>query len=237
LFSSLLLSWISWNHRFVFALLSSADAEKKFEYIDQTLYPTWIVISKVGVGYPILSALFLIFVFPYPSRWVYSYARNEQKKLKEIQQRIDDETPITHEEARALKAAIRKADADFEREMDAKNKLILKLREEIASLEATSEKPVNITSEKSEASPRQESIELDKRSMAILRQIASSTSGIERQQIVSGQNEQDRLMNQFSLDELLRHDFVRITPRGSVLSSAKGRAHIVLGGVNPLVKA
>lgn len=134
LLSSFLISWAAWNHR-LFLVLASSDLKLKerFEFVDSVLYPTWREVCGRGMAWPLLSALALLFLYPVPGRWVYQYVRKEQKRLKEIQQRIDDESPITREEAKGLRAAIWKADADFQKEIRERDDLITHLKAELAS--------------------------------------------------------------------------------------------------------
>jgi hypothetical protein len=130
LLSSFLIAWTAWNHRLLAVFLTSdMKIKEKFAYVDEVLYPGIHEIGLRGFLWPLLSALALLFLYPVPGRWVYQYVRTEHKRLKEIQQRIDDETPMTMADARELRVAIRKAEQEF----DAQNKVIAGLRETIAN--------------------------------------------------------------------------------------------------------
>jgi len=231
LFSTLLITWATWNHRLFFALVSSSELQKKFDYIDEVLYPTWKEVLGRGTLFPLLSALFLIYVFPKPARWVYEYTREEHKELKKIQQRIDDETPITVEEARELRSAIRKAEAEFDKAIDERNKLIEKLKLEISQVdlaEAKSENVLSLSAKSSKDKPDNEQI--DERQVEALYRIAKSREGLEIDQLISSKNDRDRILIQHAIDELLRKRLIEYfasrysaTPRGRAKLVENGR--------------
>jgi hypothetical protein len=137
LLSSFLISWAIWNHR-LFAVLITSDMKikEKFAYADNVLYPTVREVGFRGFLWPLSSALILLFVYPIPGRWVYEYVRKEQKRLKEIQQKIDDETPLTREEARELRIQVRQAATEFERVIAERETQIKDLQRELEGLRA-----------------------------------------------------------------------------------------------------
>jgi hypothetical protein len=97
------ISWVAWNYRFIFVLISSMPVAERFAYIDSNIFDSYQNIFLHGTLYPLLTTLSLIFIYPVPAKFVYEYWRKRQRELKEIQQRIDDETPLTREEARELR--------------------------------------------------------------------------------------------------------------------------------------
>ena len=132
LFGAFVLSWLVWNYRLVVVLLATGTFEHKFAYIDTVLYKgdsiydLWTLLV-----YPLGSALLFLFLYPFPAQWVYSFWRQQQKKLKMIRQKIEDETPLTIEEARKLKKGFSNISQDYEnvilvheREIDRLKKII-----------------------------------------------------------------------------------------------------------------
>ncbi|ELY4158743.1 hypothetical protein SMZ39_001427 [Cronobacter turicensis] len=122
-----LISWFIWNYKFVFTLFSDMKIQDKFKYIDS-------VILTEGGGYflrfvvfPLLTTAFFIFIYPYPAKFTYAFFRKRQVELKKIQQELDNETPITKEEAKKIRSDAIKMSIDFEQEIE-------KLREENLSL-------------------------------------------------------------------------------------------------------
>lgn len=117
LFGAFSISWIVWNHRFFIVLFSSMPAHSKFEYIDQTLYCDpylrwiWWVIG------PLVTAALLLFIYPYPAKWVYQFWRKRRKELLEIRQRIEDESPMTLEEGRRIRRRNVELQTEYELEL------------------------------------------------------------------------------------------------------------------------
>lgn len=104
LFGAFAFSWVAWNYRALLAVLSKMSFQEKIGYFD-TLYPTfwhWLGYCLAG---PLLVAVLFLLAYPHPARWMYRYWANQHKELKKVQQSIEDETPLTQEEARALRKA------------------------------------------------------------------------------------------------------------------------------------
>ncbi len=99
---SLALAWVAWNFRSVLALLSTMSVREKLIFWAET-YPTteeWLIRAIV---LPFVTTVLFILLYPYPARWTYHYWHWQRKKLKEIEQRIDDVTPLTQAEAKELR--------------------------------------------------------------------------------------------------------------------------------------
>lgn len=122
-----LLSWVIWNYKFIFTLFSDMKIEDKFKFIDGSIYSGDYSHFIYGLLLPFVTTLFFIFIYPYPAKFAYAFFRKRQAELKEIQQRIDDETPLTRDEARKIRSDAVKMSIEFEQEIE-------KLREENLSL-------------------------------------------------------------------------------------------------------
>lgn len=75
-----LISWLAWNHRMVFVLLSDLKVVERFHYIDESIYPTAKAFLLLNFGRPLLSTLAYIFVLPWPTEWVHKW--NLRRKLR-----------------------------------------------------------------------------------------------------------------------------------------------------------
>uniref|UniRef100_Q47D47 Uncharacterized protein n=1 Tax=Dechloromonas aromatica (strain RCB) TaxID=159087 RepID=Q47D47_DECAR len=104
LFGAFAFSWVAWNYRALLALVSDLEFADKMAFIDKA-YPTAWELSLHGALGPLISALLFLWLYPYPARFMYSYWAKQQKELKKVQQSIEDETPLTQEEANALRKA------------------------------------------------------------------------------------------------------------------------------------
>jgi hypothetical protein len=215
LLSSFLLAWVAWNHR-LFVVLISSDfkGREKFAYVDEILYPHWQQVVGRGFALPLLSALFILLIYPIPSRWVYQRVRADQKRLKEIQQKFDDQTPMTIAEARELRVAIRKA----EEIADAKDKIIGDLRSTVA----TQEKIIRDATTTAVSDPVVRP-QLNQRQSNILALISENgTVGLQQLQLRSAEpsvvveHEVDEMMAENLLDEGEGSGdrYLKITPEG-----------------------
>lgn len=127
-------SWVLWNHRFITVLLSNMEPIEKFKVVDTVLYSTWDSLLWKMAAFPLLTTALFIFLYPYPARFVFEFTRKHQKRLKEIRQRIDDETPLTVEESREIRSAALQAQLRYEKDMQAFSEENQQLRAELQKL-------------------------------------------------------------------------------------------------------
>jgi hypothetical protein len=104
LLSTFTFSWIAWNFRTVIVFFSDDALAVKLNNLD-ILYPTLEVYLTRGLGFPILSTVLFIFLYPYPAKIAYRHWQKQHALIKKIQQEIEDATPLTQEEALALRKA------------------------------------------------------------------------------------------------------------------------------------
>jgi len=134
------ISWFAWNIRAIVALISDMSFQEKIDYWN-SLYPlTSDIVISVFIG-PLISASLFILLYPYPARWAFQFWYTQHKRLKEIQQKIEDKTPLTQEEANAIRRTALDQQAQLQsqlREISAGNKELSEnnrmLLEEIARL-------------------------------------------------------------------------------------------------------
>ncbi|WP_454252724.1 hypothetical protein [Pseudomonas sp. Marseille-Q7302] len=132
LLGSFLIAWCGWNYKFVLVLISSMEAEKKLAYINANLYPSiWDKVLE-GFTYPLVTSLVLIFAYPWPARWIFSYSRKQQLRLKKLQYEIDEDTPLNMEDARELRRSNSKIVEDFEKEISLQKSQIERQKEQLS---------------------------------------------------------------------------------------------------------
>lgn len=102
LFTTFAISWISFNIRSITVFFSDLDPERKIGYWNE-FYPTTADWLLHCLAYPFIAATVVIIVYPIPARLAYHYWHWQFLKIKKIQQKLEDETPMTHEEAGALR--------------------------------------------------------------------------------------------------------------------------------------
>jgi hypothetical protein len=79
LLASFTASWCLWNYKFIVILFSANSVERTFQLIDEVAFPDIPTILTKGVLYPTIAACIYIFLFPYPTRWVYGFTKRQKK--------------------------------------------------------------------------------------------------------------------------------------------------------------
>jgi len=205
------ISWLAWNYRFVLVLISSMPVEDKFKFIDNNIFNSSQDIFFYGTLYPFLTTLSLIFIYPIPAKFVYEYWRKRQRELKEIQQRIDDETPLTREEARELRHETLNARLEFEQELETRSGEIARLKETFKELQSREKTEVDRPAKKSTKPAPSKVAEthnaLDENQVQMLRNIAESENGVYEQFIISSSGN-DKILAEYNLGELEAREYV-----------------------------
>jgi hypothetical protein len=234
LLGSFVLSWATWNYKFIIVLFSAMSVEKTFAYIDQTLYPTWLYASGMLLIGPAITAALIIFVYPYPAKFVYEYARKRQKELKEIQQRIDDETPLTKEEAREIRHAASKQAIELETRLQQKEQEVARLRlenEQLSSVikkgapdfvgtdgDGKKQEPIN-------AKYRELTQEITSTQSELLIEIANHGDSTPISTLISGLGG-SKITHEYDIDKLIEYGYVRRST-GYVRTTEAGRAYLI----------
>lgn len=124
-----ILSWIFWNWEIVLVAISDSYIYDKLFYLGNRIKESGI---QNLLTYPLVSTFFVIVIYPIFSNLAYGASRWHQNWLNKIRVKYDDETPISKEEAAALKKEIYKTKEEYEKEIE-------KLREKIKYLESSNE--------------------------------------------------------------------------------------------------
>lgn len=115
-------------------ICSDLTVNEKFSLIDKSFFSSTQANLLYGFLYPLLTTAFMIFAYPYPAKFVYAFWSNRQKELKEARQKIDDETPMTKEEAREIRKETAKLELEYEAQLKKKNEDIKTLKEIIEEM-------------------------------------------------------------------------------------------------------
>ncbi len=109
--------------KYILIYMASHNLDKKLELLKNYDFSLWGIPYMYNVILPISFGLFYTFVYPWLSQLFYSYTLNRQKTLKTIKTKAEDQTPITQEEAKALK-----------KENYDKTEILLELEDKIAKI-------------------------------------------------------------------------------------------------------
>ncbi len=136
LFGGFTISWSIWNYKTILVILSYMKVDEKITYIESNIYgQDWLWTSLQLSVFPLITALAFIYGYPIPARLVYEYSHKQQKKLKEVRQEIDDETPLTKAESLKIRTNQRKLQNDHDEELNKKDIEISNLTKEMSLLE------------------------------------------------------------------------------------------------------
>lgn len=231
LLASFALAWIAWNYRFIIVLISSMAAHEKFQYIDNHLYQGYWEIALRGALYPLITSLLLIFVYPIPAKYVYEYWRKRHRELKEIQQRIDDETPLTKEDAREIRREAMKATSEYELELERRNSEVVRLKDLINDLER---RLIDATSTPSPVEPKpqdQPDPAINPNQIDMLKRVAESATPLLEKTLISSMGS-DRVLAEYNLGELEKRGLVSKSYSGArrdslIKATHSGRTYLV----------
>lgn len=192
---SFLISWCLWNYKFLVILFSDASVSQTFKLIDSVAFPTkWSLVIK-GVLLPAITAAVYIFIYPYPAKFVYEFTRRRQKEINEVRQRIEDETPLTIEESRKIRADAKQTEKKYEETVDLLNSEISRLKDELANL-IPKPSPEIASDEILSVQP------IDSAQLALLK-LLEKHNGHEAEGILVGLSNQSKIEAEFNLGELV----------------------------------
>jgi hypothetical protein len=134
LLGSFIVSWCLWNWKVILILVSSLSATEKITYIELNFFPTWKAYATQGLAIPLLITLAIIYIYPIPARAIYRKTRGDLRELKEIQQAIEDVTPMPLEEARKRRQLLRNIETLHDEELASKEAENLTLQTQRANL-------------------------------------------------------------------------------------------------------
>jgi predicted transcriptional regulator len=131
-------SWVGWNYRFVLVILSSKEVEDKLAYVDSQLFSQWSDYALRGILWPLITTFLILFVYPFPARYVFGFWRQKQQELVALKKRIDGETPLTKEAAASVLKRVAEVEALLEEReslLSSNRSLVRELREQLAAQE------------------------------------------------------------------------------------------------------
>ncbi len=222
LFTAFVISWCSWNYRFITVLISDLPMIEKFKYIDTKIFPNFDAYFFQGTILPLITTALIIFVYPYPARFVYEFWRQHQKKLKAIQQKIEDETPLTKEEAREIRRNATSLQIKYDEEIEQNQKKFKELEEVIRSLQENNTNPTVALI----PTPLTNLKPLDENELVILRYI-SDKDRIEKDELVNGVSGDEKTKILHHIDNLLDQKFLTSNLQGYLRVTPLGRKTLV----------
>lgn len=212
LLGSFIIAWCIWNHRFIMVLFSELSFQEKIKYIDFHVFGGWPDSLTNGLIIPLVAALFMILIYPWPARFLYAYWRTQQNKIKADQQKIDGDVLLSVDESREIRQAEIKAKMEFDIQLRSKNEEIDSLK---LMLERLNEELLSKNSNKLDVKVEQlDKYDLSPSQMRLLEEIEKAGS-IYKDNFI--EKSDDKLLMKFDFGELLNRKLIsEIFYRGSI---------------------
>lgn len=199
-------SWCLWNYRFLAVLFSSLPITEKFGFIESHIFSDWSVYVMRGFLYPLFTTILIIFLYPYPAKYVYEFWRKRQKELKEIRQKIEDETPLTIEESRQIRKQVYALIEEHDKTIQRKDVEIGKLKETIETFNKKINSRIQ-TESTSMLSPSKKSPQILNEELQILKHVARNEGLMMEEQLP--RIGKSRIRKEFHIGELARKGFLK----------------------------
>lgn len=201
LIASFVVAWCGWNYKFLVILFSSAGVAQTFRLIDTIAFPDLETSLLRGIAYPLASALAYIFVYPYPARAIYEFTLRRQREISQLRQKIDEETPLTLEESRRVRAEFYALERKHREVEDRLNSEITELK---ASLERA-QQPETKGFDATDASPKM--VALAPLQFQLLK-ILEESEGTATESALISKSSAPRVQTEFSIGELVRQGLI-----------------------------
>lgn len=202
LLGSFLVSWCLWNYKFLVILFSAATVSQTFHLIETVAFPDRASIALYGVLLPLLTAAAYIFAYPYPAKLVYGFTRRRQREILELRRKIEDETPLTIEDSRRIRAEVLQAEQKHREEIDRMAQDLTRAREELEKI-----KPATVSAPPKLATPPKISPLLESGQRELLRKLERQ-GGKASREVLLPKTGQAKVRTEFDLGELERLDLL-----------------------------
>jgi len=99
-------SWLAWNHRLLFVLFADMRVGKRFDYIDNDLYPTVQQFVALNLLWPLVSTIIYIVLVPLLTEGVHHWNLWNQRRLRAAELRSQGRDLLTERESVHLRSII-----------------------------------------------------------------------------------------------------------------------------------
>lgn len=202
LLGSFVLAWGLWNYKFMVILLSAASVTTTFHLIDTIAFPDLSTTLLRGILYPFISALGYVFVYPYPAKFVYTFTQKRQREINQVKRQIEEETLLTLEQSRALRAEFVQHERKYQETID-------RLNNEVSRLNAELENYGKISHSKPEL-PQAEKMYgvIEQSQLRLLKLLENAGGRITEHQIID-ESQEPKVRTEYDLGELERRKLIK----------------------------
>lgn len=200
-------SLLAWNYRAVLIFVSSLTPSDKFLALD-LLGLTWesehfYWLSHL-ILFPLATSTIYIFALPWAEKIVFEYSLERKKDLKKSRQKIEDDTPISNDEARELRSLAEVAYKEYDATIRSRQEEIARLKVEVFDLK---EKLKSSSSSSANGGAGLEDIPTSQE--ALLRKISDAGGTDISKYTIFSDSTEPRVKTQYDIDELARRKFIR----------------------------
>ncbi|MBI5450656.1 MAG: hypothetical protein HY940_04795 [Gammaproteobacteria bacterium] len=201
LLGSFSVAWCLWNYKFLVILFSAASVSRTFNLIETVAFPdAWSIFTR-GVGFPLVTALLYVFVYPYPARYVYAFTLKRQREINQIKRQIEEETPLTLEESKRIRAGYVQLERKNQETID-------RLNEEVARLKAALDQIQKIESDSPKLALSEKLYgQLEPTQLDLLKTLEESGGRVALSQLLNRSSE-SKIKTEFDIGELERRELI-----------------------------
>lgn len=123
---SVLISWVLFNHQYLLIYFTDFDLDKKLPLLKSYDFSYQCCNHSLpwaeSFFFPLAVGLFYVYGYPQISKFFYEYTLERTKELKKVKQSIEDETPITQEEAKEIRKDLARMEEEKDKAYDSLRK-------------------------------------------------------------------------------------------------------------------
>lgn len=143
LFGAFAASWSVWNYELILTIFSDWSVDKKIDFIDTVLFPDNVAESTLYnffmhsldlFIYPFFWAVFILLIYPFPSKWVYVRWKNHQIKMHDKRLELEKSQLVSNDEYEKLREEFFSLKSKLQSEIRARDEEIEYLQKKNYSL-------------------------------------------------------------------------------------------------------
>lgn len=201
LLGGFVVTWCLWNYKFLVILFSAAGLSQTFKLIETVAFPDTSSLLMRGMLYPLVSTLLYVFVYPYPARFVYAFTLKRQREVNQIRRQIEEETLLTLEQSRALRAEYFQLERKNQESVDRLNSEVSRLGVALAQAQRASQSGPDLPLDE------RHSDRLEPTQLALLQHLEKSGGKAHQHELLDASSE-TKVKTEFDLGELERKKLI-----------------------------
>lgn len=134
-----IVSWCVINYEIpVLLFLGDDQPITRIDNINNLAYVNWTNGPLHFFAYPLVSALFWIFLYPYPAKLAFKFSKARSEELIALKNEIEKKTLLTQEKSDEIRIQMENAKHEYVRSLESKDETIEALNRKISELQVVS---------------------------------------------------------------------------------------------------